>query len=125
MDWIVQHLFDAPPLLEGHQEQQARVANPDLQWLRDIAVAVMVAGRDGLSLSAVDLVEVCEDADIELPGNPSSSNPPMFRIGRTMKKIFAKSESITADSITVTRHSETEYDDNSRPRERHCYTFFP
>jgi len=103
MDWIVQHLFDAPPLLEGHQEQQARVANPALQWLRDIAVAVMDVGRDGEPLTALDLADICEDADIDLPGRPDSKDEPKFKIGRTMRKLFADADVVTVDGSTVTR----------------------
>ena len=125
MDWIVTEIFDAPSLLDGHQEQQARVANPALQWLRDIAVAVIQAGRSGDTLTALDLADICEDADIDLPGRPDSKDEPKFRIGRTMKKIFGKVATITADSSTVRRHSETEFDDKGRERERHNYTFSP
>ena len=40
LDWIIQNIFKLPPLLDDHQAEQARVANPLLNWLRDVALLV-------------------------------------------------------------------------------------
>lgn len=39
MDWIVQELFDLPPLMDGHEAAQERAANPALNWLRQVCLA--------------------------------------------------------------------------------------
>lgn len=32
LDWIVRHIFDLSPLLDGHRSEQQRMSNPDLTW---------------------------------------------------------------------------------------------
>ena len=38
LDWIVQNLLGAAPLLDGHRETQERMTNPALTWLREVAI---------------------------------------------------------------------------------------
>jgi hypothetical protein len=40
LDWIVQRIFNLPPLMDGHVAAQNRVSNPGLNWLREICLAV-------------------------------------------------------------------------------------
>jgi hypothetical protein len=40
LDWIIQNFFEVPPLLNDHQTEQTRVANPLLNWLRNVALLV-------------------------------------------------------------------------------------
>jgi hypothetical protein len=40
LDWIIQNFFEVPPLLDDHQTEQTRVANPLLNWLRNVALLV-------------------------------------------------------------------------------------
>ena len=68
MDWIVQKLFQAAPLLDGHQEAQARVSNPHLGWLRDVTLAVIRARRTDEWLRASAIMEIMDDAGVEIPG---------------------------------------------------------
>ena len=38
LDWIVQHIFRAAPLMEGHEAAKQRAANPNLSFLRVVAI---------------------------------------------------------------------------------------
>jgi hypothetical protein len=40
LNWIIQNFFEVSPLLDDHQTEQTRVANPLLNWLRDVALLV-------------------------------------------------------------------------------------
>lgn len=111
------------PLLDGHEEQQMRVANPTLQWLRDVAIVVIKTGRAGDDLTATDIADICEDESLPLPGRPGSKDEPKYQIGRAMSKIFADMDQITVDSAMVSKHSSTVYDEKSRPFTRHSYKF--
>ena len=69
LDWIVQNVLQAGPLLDGHREAQVRIATPVLNWLRDVALAVRRAGRQDMSLRANDLLELISDSpSVEFPG---------------------------------------------------------
>ena len=69
LDWIVQHLFRAGPLLDGHREAQVRMATPVLNWLRDVALAVRSRGHLDVWLRATDLIEILsESPGVEIPG---------------------------------------------------------
>ncbi len=121
LDWIVQKIFQLPPLLDGHREEQARTANPALQWLRDIANAVIAEGHPGKPLVAAQLADICEEAGLELPGRKGSPEEPKFRIGRALGRLFKEGQAInensarlTVDGIAVTRETFTEYNNETR-----------
>jgi hypothetical protein len=38
LDWIVQNIFHAAPLMDGHDEAKQRAASPQLTFLRSVAV---------------------------------------------------------------------------------------
>jgi hypothetical protein len=131
MDWIVQKMFRLAPLLDGHREEQARTANPALQWLRDVANAAIRQGRAGKQLIALDIADICDDDAIDLPGRKESDQEPKFKIGRTLGSLFKDAELIDSatarlvvDGITITRITGKEYDSvQRRDRERHHYVF--
>ncbi len=116
LDWIVQKIFQLPPLLDGHQEQQSRTANPALQWLRDVANVIIGKPHAGRAFSAVEFADLCEEEDIPLPGRPGSTEEPKFRIGKTLGKLFKEGQVVdentsrlTADGIAITREVFEEY----------------
>ena len=131
MDWIVQNIFRLAPLLDGHREEQARTSNPALQWLRDVANAAIRQGKAGKQLIALDIGDICDDADIELPGRRESTEEAKFKIGRTLGSLFKEAEQIdeatarlVVDGITITKVTAKEYDRARREeRERHHYVF--
>ena len=123
MDWIVQNLFKMPPLLDGHREEQARTANPRLQWLRDVAFATADSQMTGRELSASELCTIAEDAGIELPGNPYSKEEPHQRAGKILGLLYRENggETISVDGFSVTRTETIIYDNGKRTHR--FYTF--
>ncbi len=111
MDWIVQNIFNTPPLLDGHREEQARTANPALQWLRDVALAVKAAGQVDRQLSTADLCSVAEDVGIDFPGNPANREEPAQRAGKILGRLFRESEGrpVSVDGFAVVREQVSTY----------------
>ena len=124
MDWIVQNIFGLPPLLDGHREEQMRTANPRLQWLRDIARAIINAGYSGESLTAADFGEAADDHDLPLPGSKASSESIDMRVGRLLGRLFKDQEgdTISVDGLRITRVLAHDYDPiRKEHRERKQY----
>lgn len=122
LDAIVQ-MCDLSPLLDGHKEEQERTANPNLQWLREILLAL--PRRDlGQKVVASYLAEIGEENGILFPGNPHSRDEPHIRAGRILGKIFrdGDSEEITVDRFRVRREVAPDYSPGGDGRERKQYT---
>ena len=111
LDWIVQNVFDLAPLLDGHREEQARTANPALQWLRELTMAARSANQLDRQLSTCELVSIAEDAGIDFPGNPASRDEAPLRAGKILGRLFRESDGrpIPVDGFTVTREEVTTY----------------
>jgi hypothetical protein len=105
MDWIVQNIFNLAPLLDGHREEQARTANPALQWLRDVTLAARGGGQLGRDLTTSQLVSIAEDAGIDFPGNSLSREEPHQRAGKILGRLFSETDGqpVVVDGLTVTR----------------------
>jgi hypothetical protein len=108
----MQNLFDLPPLLDGHTEAQARVADPTLQWLRDVSLAVHRAGLMGRNLAAHDIYDICQDHEIDVPGAGDSGGEEdrrqgMKQIGRRFSRWFRDGQTaVDVDGFRVTRREE-------------------
>ncbi|HNO80534.1 MAG TPA: hypothetical protein PKN33_21000 [Phycisphaerae bacterium] len=68
LDWIVQNLLGAGPLLDGHRDTQMRMSTPGLNWLRDVALAVRKAESFDQWLRAHQILDIIADTTIEVPG---------------------------------------------------------
>ncbi len=104
LDWIVQHIFHAAPLLEGHLCAQERVSNPALSFLRVVALEVCTAGRLNQALYAGDIVDLCVEGGIEIPGVKSGNSGDASRtVGVLMRRVFVQANVVAIDEFTVTR----------------------
>ena len=112
LDWIVQHIFRAGPLLDGHREAQVRMATPVMNWLRDVALAVRSRGHPDLWLRASDLVDILsESPGLEIPGLPEGGDLAsedvrkrvLQAVGRRMALCFGEQSTVSLDGITVMR----------------------
>lgn len=113
LDWIVQNLLGAAPLMEGHHEAQRRMANTALTWLRDVALAVRRAGRLDQALRAWQILEIIQDSpEIETSGIRDDANldekdtrsQALRTLGRLIAKCFGTDDAVQIDHITVERH---------------------
>jgi hypothetical protein len=105
LDWIVQNLFQAPPLLDGHDDVANRVSEPSLAWLRRICLAVLDCGRCGLQLTASELAALAIEKDDLPPGSgcSTSAEDAARRIGGIMARRFEKDEMLEVDRFQIRR----------------------
>jgi hypothetical protein len=107
LDWILQHIFNCAPIMEGHLDLQTRVANPTLGFLRRICQAAEKDSRLGQALLTADILELAEGHDIEIPGCPPSAqgNHDRLRklIGSKLSPLFRDSNRVLLDHYAVIR----------------------
>lgn len=127
LDWIVQTLFELPPLLDGHTDAQSRISNPTSNWVREVGLSVMRSGRALEELSASALLSILEaDGDVEIPGDGDLSsnngrNVALQQIGRRFKAAFrhAENDTLRIDHFVVTRFTSV----GGNGGEQHKYVF--
>jgi hypothetical protein len=125
MDWIVQNLFKLPPLLDGHREEQERISNPYLNWLRDVAIAVDQAGRLDEGLRPGELVDLSAQRGVVIPGHSRHDNDDQQTMlaGRILNKLFADAQAgLNVGGYLVRRMQREEY--NSERRETRPVSYF-
>lgn len=94
---------DSPDMFEGHREAQLRTANPGLSWLRELALAVCEAGREGEEFSASTIAEFCDERGIDIPGlrDASDEEKAARAVGRIMARCLTGKSSVTVEAVTV------------------------
>ena len=125
LDWIVQNLVGTAPLMDGHQQAQARTGSVGLTWLRSVALAVKSDGKLGTSFTTGLLVEFCAEHGITIPGaNPDSESTKRI-VGSHLAKAFstATNQSITIDGMAVRREEKTYQKDERSKEKRKVYHF--
>jgi hypothetical protein len=125
LDWIVQNILDEAPLMNGHQAAQERVSNPDLTFLRKLALAVADQDRHREFLNASALYEIAEITDVDIPRlREHDEDKGKLLIGSIMARLFKTVKSLTLDGFTVTRHeAETERHDGGGTYTAKTYQF--
>ncbi|RMF09212.1 MAG: hypothetical protein D6763_08215 [Alphaproteobacteria bacterium] len=106
LDWIVQKVFGLAPLMDGHRECQERTATPDLAFLRALCLAVDQQEQLGIPLTASNLVDLCDTANVEIPGFDADGGDDKAgarQIGHIMKRVFQESEEIVQESFAISR----------------------
>ncbi len=135
LDWIVQNIMGQAPLLDGYEQVHSRITSPYLQKLRDIALAVIKAGR-GEWITASDIIETVGLHGIALPGvKPGYDFEAMTmdekenarrQLGKSFKNAFdsyGSSDVLILDGIRIARKEETKtYVDNTT-RDLKYYNF--
>jgi Bifunctional DNA primase/polymerase, N-terminal len=116
LDWIVQHLFSLPPLLDGHREEQRRISDPYLNWLRDVALAVEQSGKMDEGLRPGEIVDLCTSRGVVIPGHSRYADEDQQRmlVGRILNKIFTDANSISVGGFQVRRDQREEYSTERR-----------
>jgi hypothetical protein len=102
-------------LLTGHEQAQARTANPALSWLRAVGLLVQQAGKAGQELRAAELYELSADGQLTIPGmrEPDDQQGPQI-VGRALAKCFRDTDRVEVDHLVVERIAQTEYDPVNR-----------
>ena len=113
LDWIVQNVFKCSPLLDDHQNEQARVSNPLFNWLRDVALAVEKSGKLEEFLRASEIAGICADHTIPIPYCVTEDEDEKIRnkaVGRIFKNLFKDLSILSVSGFTVKRETLPEYD---------------
>jgi hypothetical protein len=104
LDWIVQNLFKAAPLMEGHEGAQERVSNPGLTFVRKLCLALEAEDSLETPLIASQLYDIAENAGIEVPGLRVPDEEKARKvIGSIMAKVFNKGDAVELDGFRVVR----------------------
>jgi hypothetical protein len=109
LDWIVQNLFHAAPLMDGHDGAKERAANPSLTFLRSLAIKLNERHAIGQALSAGEISQFCLEEDIEIPGvrmEEQTLEQGPQQIGKIMKPLFKEGEEVTFGEFQVVRTSQ-------------------
>jgi hypothetical protein len=116
LDWIIQNIFKLPPLLDGHREEQLRIASSGLSLLRELAFVVHKCGESGADLSATELAFRCELGGIEIPGCSSGADISTVarRIGSILGQLFRESEELMVEGFIVRRFQKDVYDETRK-----------
>jgi hypothetical protein len=129
LDWIVQEIFQLPPLLDGHTEEVLRVSDPALSWLRQIGIAVEKDNRLNEALSASEIVDVCQAHNIDFPNKTSIDDLDRLAMlaGRLLGRVFrdlSVKESLMIDRYKIEREEriQTRPSDGGEFR-KHYYWF--
>jgi len=129
LDWIVQNVLRAGPLLDGHRETQVRMATPVLNWLRDVALAVRRAGQLGVWLRASTLVDLLADTpSVETPGLPEGGDVTdevirkkvLQAMGRKLSLCFGGESAVAIDDMRIARQETA--DALARPVKEYRFT---
>jgi hypothetical protein len=125
LDWIIQNIFDLPLLLDGHMEEQDRISNPHLSWLREVALAVSKSSRLDEALRPGEIVDLCGARGVEIPRarNIVDDNQRSLIAGRILNGLFSESQSLVVGGFCVRHDSKEEYDENRNRKTRHYYWF--
>jgi len=113
-DWIAQSLFGLPPIMDGHQEIQRRIASKNLGWLRRLCNEVRQAGRLGEEMRASELGAVVTNSGLDVPRVPSTDMDNAERIykaiGGAMGEVFRGStgDRVDLEGFSVTRNIRRE-----------------
>lgn len=115
MGWIVEKVFHAAPLLEGHKDAQERVSNPALTWLRQVCLAAEAASRLEEEMQAAAIAELCKNEDVDLPGLSSTADDDQAHkhVGKLFGRCFEEktgSATVEIEGFQITRTESVKHD---------------
>jgi hypothetical protein len=126
LDWIVQNIFHEAPLMDGHQEAKQRAANPNLSFLRVVAIKLNERHRLGQEVTASEMAELCLEDDVEIPGlspeNQTTEQGPR-QIGKILGALFENRLELTFDEFRVARRQEWSRSEAGNSIALNRYTF--
>jgi hypothetical protein len=110
LDWIVHNYLKMPPIMDGHQQAQERVSNPDRVFLRALAMSVARLAFYDKPLTANDIQTICESDDVAIPGLRGGivdAERAARQIGCCMRRLFRDGEVIELEDCRVVRRITT------------------
>jgi hypothetical protein len=127
MDWIVQNIFQAAPLMDDHAEAKERAASPQLTFLRVLAIAVRDDHRLDQLLSATQLMNLCIEKEITIPGlgddKQADTDAGKKQMGTIMGKLFGRRNELTIEDFRVAKSEESATTDQGNTQTLRKYRF--
>ena len=125
LDWIVQNLFDAAPLLGGHDNARERVSNPGKGFIRAVAAHVEELGKLGQDFTASEIYELAEENDIAVPGLKHwNEDTGKRRVGAVFSRLLNGATELEIEDYRIVLDTKEvwrpQYSDHMKLK---CYTF--
>ncbi len=112
--------------MNGHEAAKQRAANPNLSFLRLVAIKLNERHRLGQEVTASDMAELCLEEDIEIPGlapeNQTTEQGPR-QIGKILGSLFADRLELNFDEFSVGRRQEWSRSEGGNSIALNRYTF--
>lgn len=121
LDWIVQEIFHAAPLLEGHHDARERLGDPVKGWGREVALR-LAKERPGVALRATAIAAYCNENGIAIPGIKDPSQDEMGQakqVGNLLTRVVGPTGEATLDGVHIQRLPIT--DSSGRPTHAYCF----
>ena len=123
VDYICREILGTSSPLDGLQAAAERTANPSLQWLREICLAIEGEERIGEEFSGSGLVDLSQEHGLTVPGMRSEGVGAQKIVGGIMKRIFKDDHLHQLDDWTISRdQKEVPREDGKGFREMNFYT---
>jgi hypothetical protein len=109
LDWIVQNIFQLPPLMNDHSETQGRLSNKVSGWFREVVLGIVRANKNlPVTVQATDIRDVCDTYSIVIPGLRGDANDDVRNqfLGRLLAQVFRDSETVAVEEFSATRFLE-------------------
>lgn len=126
LDWIVQNIFKAAPLMTGHEEAKVRVSSPHLTFMRVLAMRLEQEGKLGVGLSATELADICIEHDIEIPGAKKeglTAGDGCKQLGKILGKVFDGKDELVCEQFRIRRTERRGQSGAGNPQTLKSYTF--
>jgi hypothetical protein len=122
MDYIVHHMLNEAPLLDGHRDIQQHTTSPSSRFLRELAVAVLQQEQQDLWLTATDLCRVLHEEGVEIPGAADGeAGREHMVLGGVLGRAIGETNAIQLEDMTLERRYRSELGDRSRFTEKKEY----
>jgi DNA polymerase-1 len=109
LDWIVQNIFQLPPLMNDHSETQSRLSNKVFSWFREVVLGIVRANKNlPVTVQATDIRDVCDAYSIVIPGLRGDADDEARNqfLGRLLAQVFSDSETVVVEEFSATRFLE-------------------
>lgn len=109
LDWIIQNIFEFPPLMSGHREKQNRFVSKHTNWLRTVAFLILKNSLSDRWLKMADILELLEESGVSIPGLKQSDNvedqvdrsKALIAMGKELGTCFRNGQAVTADGVSL------------------------
>lgn len=107
LDWIVQNIFKAPPLMQGYKETQYRLVSKAMNWIRSIALAILKEQITSDWMTTNDILKIIEESQLLTPGLLETDNladenirsKVLKAMGKELGSCFKTAQNIVIDEI--------------------------